>query len=75
MKDLSTITSKNTKTDHDTPSTAVDYSSGLDLMFYEGSTVEVPVYKPNGQVDHYEPLSKVGVLSVVDTASRIRAAS
>jgi hypothetical protein len=64
----STVTSMNTRTDHETPSTAVDYGSGLDLMTYGGSTVMVPVYKPDGQVLRYESLSKAGVASVVDTA-------
>lgn len=44
-----------TKSDIDVPSTAVDYSSSLDLMTYEGSTV--------GGV------AKQGVLSVVDPAN------
>jgi len=62
-----TTTSMNTKSDHETPSTAVDYSGGLDLMFYEGSTVEAPTYHstiPN-RVTGYESIYKAGVLSVV----------
>jgi hypothetical protein len=64
-----TITSMNTKSDHETPSTAVDYSGGLDLMTYEGSTVDVPIYHPEIRyvIIGYEPISKVGVLSVVAT--------
>jgi hypothetical protein len=50
-----TTTPVNTKTDLDTPSTVVDYSGGLDLMTYEGSTVDTIV--------------KRGVGSVVDTAN------
>jgi hypothetical protein len=48
-----TMTPVNTKTDlYGNPSTSIDYSGGLDLMFYEGSDVAV---------------SKEGVESVVDT--------
>lgn len=43
-----------TKSDIDVPSTSVDYSSSLDLMTYEGSTVGAVV--------------KQGILSVVDAA-------
>lgn len=64
----STMTSKNTKTDHATPSTAVDYSNGLDLMFYEGSTVPVPVYRADGTVEGYVDVTKAGVMSVVNMA-------
>jgi hypothetical protein len=66
----STVTSKNTKTDHDPIApTAVDYSSGLDLMFYEGSSVLVPVYNPDGTPAGTKMVSKIGVADVVDTAS------
>jgi len=67
----STITSMNTKTDHDTPSTAVDYSAGLDLMTYEGSDVVVPIYDPviPNKVIGYKTVSKAGVGSVADTAN------
>jgi hypothetical protein len=67
----STVTSRNTKTDLDTPSTAVDYSNGLDLMTYEGSAVLSPLYDPviPFKVIGYETISKVGVRSVVDTAN------
>jgi hypothetical protein len=48
-----TMTPVNTKTDlFGNPSTSIDYSGGLDLMFYEGSTVSAVV--------------KAGVQSVVD---------
>ncbi len=63
------MTSKNTKTDHDTPSTAVDYSSGLDLMTYEGSAVQSPVYDSAGKVIGSKLISKAGVKSVVDVGS------
>jgi hypothetical protein len=65
----STITSKNTKTDHEQPPTFVDYSAGLDLMFYEGSTVSVPVYNPDGTVKGYEDVVKKGVTEVVNKAA------
>jgi hypothetical protein len=63
------ITSRNTKSDHETPSTAVDYSGGLDLMTYEGSEVDAPIYHPTIPyvIIGYEPILKVGVLSVVNT--------
>jgi hypothetical protein len=62
------MTSMNTKTDLESPSTAVDYSGGLDLMTYEGSDVEAPIYHPAipYKVIGYETVSKVGVGSVVD---------
>ena len=66
-----TITSQNTKSDIAAiPVTAVDYSGGLDLMTYEGSTVEAPVYHPTipMQVIGSETIAKSGVLSVVNTA-------
>ncbi len=44
-----------TKSDIETPSTSFDFSCGLDLMTYEGSTVGAIV--------------KRGVTSVVDTAN------
>jgi hypothetical protein len=58
----------NTKTDHEIPSTAVDYSGGLDLMTYEGSTVDAPIYhnKIPFVIIGYESITKVGVLSAVD---------
>jgi hypothetical protein len=65
-----TITSMNTKSDHQTPSTAVDYSGGLDLMTYEGSTVDAPIYDPDtpyASIIDYESIFKVGVLDEVDT--------
>jgi hypothetical protein len=64
-----TRTSMNTKTDHETPSTAVDYSGGLDLMTYEGSTVDAPIYHPQipYKIIGYESISKDGVLAVVET--------
>ncbi|MEW6441694.1 MAG: hypothetical protein AB1640_12235 [bacterium] len=49
----STMTRTVTKSDIDTPSTSFDFSNGLDLMTYEGSTVGTSV--------------KQGVLSVVET--------
>ena len=62
------MTSMNTKTDLESPSTAVDYSGGLDLMTYEGSDVEAPIYDPKipYRVIGYETVSKVGVRSEVD---------
>jgi len=64
-----TITSMNTKTDHQSPSTAVDYSGGLDLMTYAGSAVEAPIYHQSipYRVIGVELISKIGVLDVVDT--------
>ncbi len=49
----STMTRLVTKSDIDTPSTSIDFSSGLDLMTYEGSTIGTVV--------------KQGIGSVVDT--------
>ena len=65
-----TLTSRNTKSDHESPSTAVDYSGGLDLMTYEGSEVDAPVYDfvIRYKIIGFETISKAGVLSVVDTA-------
>lgn len=65
----STISPRNTKSDIAENSTAVDYSGGLDLMTYEGSSVETPLYHPTMpmKVIGYETISKRGVLSVVDT--------
>jgi hypothetical protein len=62
------MTSMNTKTDHEDPSTAVDYSDGLDLMTYEGSDVYAPVYDPKirYKVLDSELISKDGVEDVVD---------
>ncbi len=55
-----TKTPVNTKADLlGDPSTSIDYSGGLDLMFYSGSTVKVGA----------ETISKVGVESVVDPTS------
>ncbi len=52
-----TMTPVNTKTDLvGSPSTSIDYSGGLDLMFYEGSTVKVGT----------ETIIKVGIESVVN---------
>lgn len=51
----STMTRWVTKADISTPSSSIDYSSGLDLVTYEGSTVGSVV--------------KIGVQSVVNTAS------
>lgn len=51
----STMTRQVTKADIDTPSTSFDFSNGLDLMTYEGSTVGSVV--------------KDGVSSAVDTAN------
>jgi hypothetical protein len=64
-----TTTSMNTKSDHKDPSSALDYSGGLDLMTYEGSTVEAPLYHPEIRyvIIGYEAISKAGVLSVVET--------
>lgn len=65
-----TVTPMNTKTDHDTPSTAVDYSGGLDLMTFEGSSVQSPLYHPTIplKVIGYETISKEGVEAVVDSS-------
>lgn len=67
----STVTSRNTRSDYDgTPFPAVDYSGGLDLMTYEGSEVQVPVYDAtDGHVIGTQMIKKVGVLSVVNTTS------
>jgi hypothetical protein len=50
----STMTRLVTKSDIDTPSTSIDYSGGLDLMAYGGSTVS--------------GIAKQGILDVVDPA-------
>jgi hypothetical protein len=64
-----TITSMNTKTDHEDPSTAVDYSDELDLMTYGGSDVYAPIYDPKirYKVIGFELISKDGVAEVVNT--------
>ena len=67
-----TKSSVNTKTDlpqFGVDSTCIEYSGGLDLMTYEGSTVTVPKLDENGDVipDEFETYAKMGVLSVVNT--------
>jgi hypothetical protein len=53
-----TMTPVNTKTDLlGNPKTTVDYGGGLDLIFYEGSTVKAGA----------ETIAKMGIRSVVDT--------
>jgi hypothetical protein len=50
-------------------STRIEYSGGLDLMTYEGSTVKVAKLDENGKVipGEFETFAKIGVLSVVNT--------
>jgi hypothetical protein len=66
-----TVTPRNSRTDIETPSTAVDYSGGLDLMTYEGSEVQSPLYHPTipYKVIAYETIRKKGVADVVDPGS------
>ncbi len=65
-----TRTSVNTKTDlpeFGATATCIDYSGGLDLMIYEGSSVEVPKLDPDGMPSGTEIISKIGVTDVVDS--------
>ena len=64
-----TKTSVNTKTDlpeFGDVSTCIDYSGGLDLMTYEGSTVVVPKLNEQGIPAGTETIAKIGVTDVVD---------
>ena len=65
-----TKTSVSTKTDlpeFGELSTSIDYSGGLDLMTYEGSTVMVPKLGADGKpTGEFETIEKNGVLAVVD---------
>lgn len=48
----------------------LDYSDGLDLMTYEGSSVAAPVYDPlSGAVTGTEQIVKMGIRSVIDLAA------
>lgn len=50
----------------------LEFSDGLDLMTYEGSSVSAPVYDPvTGAVTGSEIILKGGVLSAVDLASPV----
>lgn len=65
-------TSVNTKTalpEFGVDSTCIDYSGGLDLMTYEGSTVKVPKLGEDGKPipNEFDTYSKIGVLGVVNT--------
>ena len=69
-----TKSSVNTKTDlpeYGVESTSIDYSGGLDLMTYEGSTVQVQKLDEDGKpiIGVFETYSKVGVLGVVNRGS------
>jgi len=66
-----TKSSVNTKTDlpeFGADSTCIEYSGGLDLMTYEGSTVKVPKLDEDGKPipNVFETYSKIGVLGVVN---------
>lgn len=64
----------NTKTDlpeYGAQSTSIDYSGGLDLMTYEGSTVKVQKLDEDGKVipGEFETWAKRGVSDVVNTSA------
>ena len=61
----------NTKTDlpqYGADSTSIDYSGGLDLMTYEGSTIQVQKFDENGKPipGVFDTYPKIGVLGVVN---------